>query len=118
MDLQFVNRLGPGFAHKGTPNSMIILIIVSVLAGIAIGLRFKVLSILPVIIVAIVATAMITIAQGDHILTVMAATATSATGVQFGYLCATFAASLRHAPARESAPDASASRNAYRIHQS
>lgn len=93
---------------------MTIPIIVSVLAGMAIGLRFKVLMIMPAIFVAALSTAAIMIAQGDHAWTIILATVSSAVGVQIGYLCGTFAYSVKETKVPAGAPSPTVPADAYR----
>ena len=93
---------------------MIVAIIVSVLAGMAIGLRFKVFMIMPAIIVAALSAAAITVAHGDHAWAIMSAIVLSAIGVQIGYLCGTFAYSLKETHASEAVPSSIVPTDAYR----
>lgn len=93
---------------------MTISIIVSVLAGMAIGLRFKVLMIVPAIFVAAFSTTAITIAQGEHRWAIISAIVLSAIAVQVGYLCGTFASSVKESPAPNPAPAATAPTKTYR----
>lgn len=93
---------------------MTIPIIISVLAGMAIGLRFKVLMVLPAMLVTALSTGAITIAQGEHLWSILLAIVLSAIGVQIGYLCGTFAYSIREAHAPDTAPASTASAEAYR----
>ena len=85
---------------------MTIPFIISVLAGMAIGLRFRVLMILPAIVAGVLLTATITFVQGEHIWTIISASGLSAIGVQIGYLCGTFVYSQKEAqvPASASPP--------------
>ncbi len=76
--------------------------ILSVFAGMLVGIRFKMLVIMPVIAAAMLAAAAVTIAQGDPILSVLAAAALSAIGTQVGYLCGSFVPFVKEAP--EAAP--------------
>lgn len=80
--------------------------IISVLAGMAVGLRFKVLMNLPVIVVAVLSTAAIAVAQGEQNWAILSAIVLSAIGVQIGYLCGTFAYSIKETqlPADSSSP--------------
>ncbi len=93
---------------------MTIPIIVSVLAGMAIGLRFKVLMALPVMLVAALSTGAVTVAQGEHLWAILSAIVLSSVGVQVGYLCGTFASSLKEAQVSDTAPATTASADAYR----
>jgi hypothetical protein len=62
------------------------LAIVSMLAGIALGLRYKVFVLVPAVGLTIMFAAMGGIAQGDHLWSILFATAILGTAVQFGYL--------------------------------
>jgi hypothetical protein len=79
---------------------MTISIIVSVLAGMAIGLRFKVLLILPAILLAGLLTTALSAMNGDLSWRTISAVVFSALSVQLGYLCGTFAVSMKEAPVR------------------
>lgn len=83
---------------------MTISIIVSVLAGMAMGLRFKVLMIVPGFVIAALSTAAIGIAQGEHSWAILSAIALGAVGMQVGYLCGTFACSMREAQVMAASP--------------
>jgi hypothetical protein len=62
------------------------LAIVSVLAGIALGLRFKVLILVPAVALATVFAMIVGIARADHIGSIVLAIVIVGTAVQFGYL--------------------------------
>jgi NADH:ubiquinone oxidoreductase subunit 6 (subunit J) len=62
------------------------LAIVSMLAGIALGLRYKVFVLVPAVGLTIVFAAMGGIAHGDRLWSIVLATAILGTAVQFGYL--------------------------------
>ena len=83
-------------------------LIISVLAGMAVGLRFKVFANIPVIVVAVLSTAAIAFAQGEHGWSILWAIVLSVIGVQIGYLCGTFAYSMKETPAPAPSPAASA----------
>jgi hypothetical protein len=89
-------------------------LIISVLAGMAVGLRFKVFMNIPVIVAAVLATAAIAIAQGEHSWAILSAIALSAFGVQIGYLCGTFAYSIKETPAPAASPSPSVPADAFR----
>ena len=76
--------------------------ILSVFAGMLLGIRFKVVAIMPAIIAAMLAAAMVTAAKGNPLMTVLAAAALSAIGVQVGYLCGSFVPFVKEVP--EAAP--------------
>jgi hypothetical protein len=59
---------------------------ISVLAGIAIGLRYKIVILLPAISLVIAFAMMIEIARGDPVWSIVLAVAISATAIQLGYL--------------------------------
>lgn len=77
---------------------MTIVTLACVLTGMAVGLRFKVLMIMPVIFIAVLFTGAMTVVQGDHAWAIISAILLNAIGVQVGYLCGTFA----HAMLRDS----------------
>jgi len=62
------------------------LAIVSVLAGIALGLRYKVLILVPAVTLAMIFAMMVAIARGDHFWSIILVMAIPGTAVQFGYL--------------------------------
>lgn len=72
--------------------------ILSVFAGMLVGIRFKILVNMPVIVVAMLAAAAVTIAQGDPILSVLAATGLGAISAQVGYLCGSFVPFVKEVP--------------------
>ena len=76
--------------------------ILSVFAGMLIGIRFKLLAIVPVIMTAMLAAAMVSAIQGDPVLSVLAAAALGAIGAQVGYLCGSFVPFVKDVP--EAAP--------------
>lgn len=77
---------------------MTIIAVLSVFAGMLTGIRFRLLAIMPVIIAAMLAAAAVTAAQGAPLWSVLAASVLSAIGAQVGYLCGSFAPSLKDAP--------------------
>lgn len=62
------------------------LAIISVLAGIALGLRYKVFVLVPAVTLTIMFAVMSGIAHGDRLWSILLAMAILATAVQFGYL--------------------------------
>jgi hypothetical protein len=62
------------------------LAIVSVLAGTALGLRYKVLILVPAVTLAMTFAMIVAIARGDHFWSIILAMATQGTAVQLGYL--------------------------------
>jgi hypothetical protein len=70
---------------------MTIVTLACVLTGMAVGLRFKVLMIVPVIVIAMISTGLIMAVRGDDLWAILGALAINAVGVQVGYLCGTFA---------------------------
>ena len=62
------------------------LAIVSVLAGIMLGLRYKVLILVPAVFVATIFAMTVAIARGDHFWSITLAMAIPGTAVQLGYL--------------------------------
>jgi hypothetical protein len=79
-------------------------LIISVLAGMAVGLRFKVFMNIPVIVIAVLSTAAIAVAQNEHGWAILSAIVLSAVGVQIGYLCGTFAYSMKEAQVPAASP--------------
>ena len=81
---------------------MLILTLASVLTGMALGLRFKVLSVIPAIIVAALLGVTVAMDRGGG-LWIIAALVLNVVAVQMGYLCGTFAQAMlresRTAPA-------------------
>jgi hypothetical protein len=82
---------------------MTIPILVSLLAGLVIGLRFKVFMVIPAVLVAAILTIAIAIAQGSGFWPIVLATALSVISVQIGYLCTTFVYSIKDAKAHANA---------------
>ena len=62
------------------------LAIVSVLAGIALGLRYKVLILVAAVALAMTVAMIVAIERGDHFWSVILAMVIPGTGVQLGYL--------------------------------
>jgi hypothetical protein len=62
------------------------LAIIGLLAGIALGLRYKVFVLVPAIILAMILAVIGGIAHGDHFWSIILAMAVLGTAVQFGYL--------------------------------
>jgi hypothetical protein len=62
------------------------LAIVSVLAGIALGLRYKVVILVPAVALAMTLAAAVAIERGDHLWSIILAIVIPGTGVQLGYL--------------------------------
>lgn len=88
---------------------MTVVAIVSVFAGMLLGMRFKILAILPAIAAAVVASTMVTAAQGAPFLSILAGAALSTLGVQVGYLCGSFVPFVKDVP--EAAVSSSAERH-------
>jgi len=79
---------------------MTLAIVISVFAGIVIGLRFTVLMTVPVVALAMAAAAGVAINAGHHMNFVIMLAVLSGAGVQVGYLCGSLAAFLsKDAPA-------------------
>ncbi len=93
---------------------MTIAITVCVLAGMALGLRFKIYMVVPAIVAATLLTAVISIRHGDQSWSVGFAMILSALAVQIGYLCGTFAISMKETPASETTTVSASSADAYR----
>jgi len=62
------------------------LAIVGMLAGIALGLRYKVLILVPAVALAMIFAMTVAIARGDHFWSIILAMAILGTAVQLGYL--------------------------------
>ena len=62
------------------------LAIISVLSGIALGLRYKVVILIPAIVLVILFAMMVGIARGDRFLSLMLAMAIPGAAIQLGYL--------------------------------
>ena len=92
---------------------MTIAIALSVLAGMAIGFQFKIYMVVSAILAAVLATTAISVAQGDQIWSIVGVAILSAVAVQIGYLCGTFALSMKETPVADTA-EAALPRNAYR----
>jgi hypothetical protein len=60
--------------------------IISVLAGIVLGLRYKVLILFPAVVLAMVFSVIVGIARADHLWPIILTTVISGTSVQVGYL--------------------------------
>ena len=71
------------------------------LLGILVGMRFRVFALIPVTLLTLLVTAIATILFGHSHLAVLASVATSFIGLQLGYVCGSFAASLKDQPALE-----------------
>ncbi len=69
---------------------MILLVIISLLAGALLGLRFKVLILVPAIIFTFISTLGLGIGHGDGIWSILLAIVFAVTAVQMGYLGGTF----------------------------
>lgn len=93
---------------------MTIAIAISVLAGMAIGFRFKIYMVVPAILTAALSTAAVSVAQGDQFWSTASVVVLSALAVQIGYLCGTFALSMKETPAADSAQAAAIPPHAYR----
>lgn len=62
------------------------LAIIGVLAGVVLGLRYKVLILVPAVAMAIVFAVIVGVASADHFWSIVLATVVAATSVQLGYL--------------------------------
>jgi len=62
------------------------LAIVGVLAGIGLGLRYKVLILVPAVTLTMIFAMIVAIARGDHFWSIILVTAIPGTAVQLGYL--------------------------------
>lgn len=94
---------------------MTIAIAISVLAGMAIGFRFKIYMVVSAILAAALSAAAVSVAQGYHFWPIASIAILSAVAVQIGYLCGTFACAMKETPAAEAAQVAGA-QNPYRSH--
>jgi hypothetical protein len=77
-------RALPNFACGGA--MALGLAIIGVLAGIALGLRYKVLFLVPAVTLAMIFATMIGVARADHFWSIVLAMVVLGTAVQFGYL--------------------------------
>lgn len=93
---------------------MIMAITISVIAGMAIGFRFKIYMVVPAILAAALATAAVSVAQGDQSWSIALAVVLSAVALQIGYLCGTFALSMKEAPVTNTVQVTGAQTGAYR----
>jgi len=82
---------------------MTIIAVLSVFAGMLIGIRSKVLMTMPVIVTAVSVAATVTAMQGEAVWSVLAAATLSAIGVQIGYLCGSFVPFVKDVPETASA---------------
>lgn len=74
---------------------MTVTAILSVFAGMIIGLRIRVQALVPAMLIAGAAVFAVFAIRGDGFLAAMGAAATTIVAVQIGYLCSTFAISLK-----------------------
>jgi hypothetical protein len=95
---------------------MTIVIALSALTGIAIGFRFNILMVVLAVLSATVTIAVISAAQGEHSWPTVPALVFSAIALQVGYLCSSFAVSMREAP--HEAVDVAARADTYRSRRS
>jgi hypothetical protein len=65
------------------------LTIISILAGIALGLRYKVVILVPAVTLAIIFAMIVGIARADHVWSIILAMVALGTAVQLGYLAGT-----------------------------
>jgi hypothetical protein len=93
---------------------MTIAVAMSVLTGIAIGFRFKIYMVAPAVLATILSTGAFTFTQGGQSWSVAAAVTLSAIALQVGYLCGSFAVSMREVPLTEAVQAATSPAHAYR----
>ena len=72
--------------------------ILSVFAGMFLGMRFKILATLPAIATAALTATAVTAAQGAPLLSILAGAALSVLAVQVGYLCGSFVPFVKDVP--------------------
>ncbi|MBI1203485.1 MAG: hypothetical protein GC182_13340 [Rhodopseudomonas sp.] len=77
---------------------MTIAIILSVLAGTAVGFRFKIFMIVPIILAGAVLAVAISLSHGASFWSIATDIVLNAFGVQIGYLCGSFALAMKEAP--------------------
>jgi hypothetical protein len=70
----------------GIPDLDIALAVINVLAGIALGLRYRVVILLPAVSLVVTFTVIAGIARGDHFWSIILAMVMVGTAVQLGYL--------------------------------
>ncbi|MDO8878756.1 MAG: hypothetical protein Q8M24_11165 [Pseudolabrys sp.] len=93
---------------------MTIAITISVLTGIAIGFRFKIYMVVPAVLAAAISTVAVSVAQGDQFWSIVAALTLTAIALQVGYLCGSFAVSMKEAPVTDVVQAAASPAPAYR----
>ena len=74
---------------------MTVTAILSVFAGMTIGLRIRVLALVPAMLIAGTAVFAVFACQGDGVVAAFGAAATTVIAIQIGYMCASFAVSLK-----------------------
>lgn len=80
---------------------MSVIAILSVFAGMIIGFRMKVLALIPVMFLTGAAVFAVFAIRGEGLMAALGAGATAIIAIQIGYLCWTFAASLKEEPAAQ-----------------
>lgn len=93
---------------------MTIALMISVLAGIAIGFRFRIYMVVPAVLAAVISMAAVSAGQGDQIWSIAAALTLSAIALQVGYLCGSFAVSMKETPVTNTVQTAASPAPAYR----
>jgi hypothetical protein len=69
---------------------MMVNIVLSGLAGYVVGIRFRVFAIVPVVLVFVATAVILSIKQGDAVISTVISAILSATSAEFGYLCGAF----------------------------
>jgi len=75
-----------GFGFLGIPNLDIELAVINVLAGIALGLRYRVVILVPAVSLVVTFAAIVGIARGDHFWSIILAMVIVGTALQLHYL--------------------------------
>jgi hypothetical protein len=69
---------------------MMLNIALSGLAGYVVGIRFRVLAVVPAVLVFVTIAVILSIKQGDAVISTVISAILSATSAEFGYLCGAF----------------------------
>jgi hypothetical protein len=75
-----------GFECLGIPDLDIALAVINVLAGIALGLRYRVVILVPAVSLVVTFAVIVGIARGDHLWSIILAMVIVGTAIQLGYL--------------------------------
>jgi hypothetical protein len=92
---------------------MTLAITICAIAGMAIGFRFKIYLVVPAILAATVSILAVAWTTGDQYWSIASTMFMSAVALQIGYLCSSFAVSMKEVPAAEMARATGAPAKAY-----